>query len=412
MPDRFFPEGFLWGAASSAYQTEGGNEHADWWHWELNGGGTEPSGMACDSWNRWADDIAAAVELGLGVFRMSVEWSRVEPQPGHFDNEAIAHYRQVLEAAKAAGLTTMLVLWHFTNPVWLGRRPWTRMEHVDQFISFTERIVPSLAPHVDLWATVNEANTFAWHGYITGDWPPGRHDAWIDARRVYTCLGQAHIRARRVIRHHVGDSASVGLTHVLAWPHPALQGGGLSALTRWWWALIGNDLFLDQLRGEMDWLGVQYYYDSPCRALGVALDDGDTPRTDMGWRVCPEGLYHVVMTAWRRYGVPVIVTENGIADAADVQRGRFIIDHLAWLHEAIRDGADVRGYLHWSLIDNYEWAHGFAPRFGLVEVDYETFKRRPRKSGYLLGRIARENAIPEGLGSELRYADGTGSLVP
>lgn len=412
MPDRVFPEGFLWGAATSAYQTEGGNDRTDWWRWEQAGGGTEPSGVACDSWNRWQEDIDAAVELGLHVFRISVEWSRVEPESGRFDDDAIEHYAEVLRTARARGLKTMLVLWHFTNPVWLGERPWTSPEHVPRFEEYVRRIAPRLAPHVDFWATINEANTFAWHAYITGDWPTGSRDAWPSAYRVYRNLGQAHVRARNAIKEIAGEDASVGITHVLAWPHPAEKGGRLSALTRWWWSLIGNDFFLDQLRGRMDWLGVQYYYDSPCRTFGVALDDGKTPRTDMGWRIVPEGLYHVVMTAWKRYRVPIIVTENGLADAADVQRGRFILDHLAWLHEAIGDGADVRGYLHWSLLDNYEWAHGFAPRFGLVEVDYETRERTPRKSGRMLGRIARENRVPEGLGAELRYADGTGALGP
>lgn len=412
MPDLVFPDGFMWGASTSAYQIEGGNEHADWWAWELAGGGTEPSGAACDSWSRWRDDIDAAVELGLSVHRISIEWSRIEPEPGVIDEQALACYAEMLAEARARGLSTMVVLWHFTNPRWLGTRPWTEAAHVDAFEQHVLRVVPVLAPHVDHWATINEGNTYAWHGYITGDWPPGLQNAWPSARRVYRFLGDAHLRARAAIKELLGEEASVGLTHVLAWPHPAERGGALSGVTQWWWRLIGNDLFLDRVGAETDWLGVQYYYDSPCRTFGVALDDGDPPRTDMGWRICPEGLYQVVKTAWARYGVPIIVTENGLADAADLQRGRFIIDHLAWVHRAIEEGVDVRGYLHWSLLDNYEWAHGFAPRFGLVEVDYTTFARTPRESGRLFGRIARENRIAEGLGSELRYADGTPSRAP
>lgn len=412
MPDLVFPEGFMWGASTSSYQIEGHNRAADWWHWEAAGGGVEQSGAACDSWNRWREDIELTHSLGLEVYRISVEWSRVEPQRGVFDREAISRYAQMLATAKSRGLTTMLVLWHFTNPAWLGDRPWTRREHVDDFVRYVERVLPELAPHVDHWATLNEANTFAWHGYIVGDWPPGRRDAWHDAYRLYQCLAQGHIRARSAIKEHVGEHASVGITHVLAWPHAAKRNGGLSLPAQMWWKWISEDLFLDQVAHSTDWLGAQYYHDTPCRTFGPALHDGDTPRTDMGWRIVPEGLYRSVVGAWKRYGKPIIITENGLADASDSQRGRFILDHLAWLHRAISEGVDVRGYLHWSLLDNYEWAFGFAPRFGLVEVDFQTFERSPRASAQLLGRIARENRIPDGLGAQLRYSNGAESLAP
>lgn len=412
MTDLVFPDGFLWGAATSSYQVEGGNVGADWSRWEQAGGGIEPCGDACDSWNRWHEDIEAAVALGLGVWRISIEWSRVEPEPGRFDADALARYAEMLRTARQRGLQTMVVLWHFTNPSWLGPLPWTRPEHAQAFLAYTRRVVSAVGPYVDHWATINEANTLAWQGYIAGNWPPQRRGAWHLAHRVYVNLAAAHVAARAAIKESLGDHVEVGVTHLVMWVHPAEQGGRFSWFTRRWWEWIGNELFLDMVGPHIDWLGVQYYHDTPCRPLGVALDDVVAPRTDLGWPVVPEGLYHAVMKVWRRYRVPIVVTENGLADERDVQRGRFIIDHLAWLHQAISDGADVRGYLHWSLLDNYEWTHGFRPRFGLAEVDYETFERRLRRSGRLFGRIARANAVPRGLGADLRYADGTGSLAP
>lgn len=408
-----FPDGFLWGASTSSYQIEGGNSAADWAAWEAQGRVPDRCGRAADSWNRYADDVALAESMGLGVYRISIEWSRVEPEPGRFDDDAVARYAEWLAHAQARGLQTMVVLWHFTNPVWLtANGSWEWDEAPARFESFVRHVVPRLDGYVDWWATINEANTFARHGWLTGEWPPGKRLDYPGGFRVYARLAEAHRRARAAIRELLGESTPVGLTHVVPWTHPAERSGGFSAGCIAFWDWLTTFAFLDKVRGDFEWLGVQYYYDSPCKALHYDIDDGTPPRTDMGWRIAPEGLHAAVMLCWRRYGVPMLVTENGLADAADVQRSRFLLDHLAWLHKAIAEGADVRGYLHWSLLDNFEWAYGFGPRFGLVEVDYETFERRLRPSGELFGEIARTNTLPEGLRPDLRYADGQLSLAP
>ena len=172
----------------------------------------------------------------------------------------------------------------------------------------------------------------------------------------------------------------------------------LSGPAQAYWRWIVADHFLGKVRSSLDWLGVQYYYDSPVRTFRLADEDGTPPRTDMGWRITPEGLYHVVREAYARYGVPIIVSENGLADASDSQRARFLLDHLAWLHRAIDEGADVRGYLHWSMLDNFEWAAGFGPRFGLAEVDYATFERTLRPSAATYGAIASSEPHCRGYG--------------
>lgn len=413
MIDRTFPDGFVWGASTSAHQIEGDNIGSDWWAWEQAGGAIEPSGAACDSWHRWCDDLDIAGELGLDVVRISVEWARVEPEPGYYDESVLVHYAGVLAEARARGLRTMVVLWHFTNPQWLAARgDWVWRDAPDRFARYATVVARHLGELVDYWATVNEVNTYAWRGYILGVWPPGRRSSWLDAAKVMRNLATGHKRARAAIREVLGESTQVGLTHVLAWTHPAEKGGALSLGQRIWWQFLANDLFLDMVASQMDWLGVQYYHDSPTRAFGIADDDGAVPRTDMGWRIVPEGIYQVTMRAWKRYRLPMMITENGLADAEDRQRGRFIVDHLAWLHEAIEEGADVRGYLHWSLIDNFEWAHGFGPRFGLAAVDYTTFERTIRPSARLYADIVRRNGLASEVGQGLVYADGTGSLAP
>lgn len=413
MPDVVFPEGFLWGASTSAHQVEGGNSNNDWWAWEQAGRAKEPSGTAADSWNRYGDDLDIAESMGLTAVRLSVEWSRIEPEPGRFSEEAVAHYAEVLADAKARGLQTMLVLWHFTSPAWLAERGgWTWCEAPVRFADYAAFVASRVGHLVDHWVTVNEANTYVWRGYIRGDWPPGRTSAWPAGYTCYRRLAQAHRLARQRIRAAIGEGTPVGLAHVMAWPHPAEHGGGFSTPMIALWNLLANDLFLDMVASDLDWLGVQYYHDSPAKTFSIANEDGGSPRTDLGWRIVPKGLYEVVMRASRRYRVPIIVTENGLADALDVQRGRFIVDHLAWLAKAIEDGADVRGYLHWSLIDNFEWGEGFGPRFGLCEVDYRTLERHLRPSGALFGRIVACNGVPDGLGRELVYSDGTGPLGP
>ena len=410
-----FPAGFLWGASTSAYQIEGGNTHADWWAWERDGRVAEPSARAADSWNRWSDDLDLAASLGLGIYRISIEWSRVEPEPGRFDEAAIARYAEILAGIRERGMQSMVVLWHFTNPEWLaeGGQPWHDDRSPEAFERYVRRVVPALAAHVDWWATLNEANTYVDHGWMRGDWPPGRTADWAGAMRAYGHLARGHRRAYAAIRELAGPDARVGLTHVMPWAHAAA--GASAALTaphRAFFHWEAANFFLGKVRDELDWLGVQYYYDTPMNLREQVDADGDVPRTDLGWRIYPEGLCGVVREAWKRYRVPILVTENGLADAADAQRGRFIIDHLAWLARAIGEGADVRGYLHWSLIDNFEWAYGFTPRFGLAKVDYATFVRTPRPSAAIYARIARENRIAAGLGRDLRYANGAGPLGP
>lgn len=407
-----FPDGFLWGASTSAYQIEGGALDTDWTEWE-RAGKAPSSGRAADSWNRWRDDLDIVSELGLGIYRISIEWARVEPRHGCFDEAAFGRYLEILTGARARGIKTMVTLWHFTNPSWFTRRGgWDSKEAPSLFGAYARAVAERMGDAVDFWATVNEADTYIAQGYIRGVWPPGRRFSWGRGWRAYMRLAEAHRRADAAIKEVCGPAASVGLTHAFTWARPTGRGGVLLGFVARAWNYLANDAFINATYASLDWLGVQYYLTVPVRLFGAGTHGHGVPKTDMEWPIVPRGLYEVVMRTWRRYRVPMIVTENGLADADDAQRARFILDHLAWLHRAVERGADVRGYLHWSLIDNYEWSFGHDMRFGLAAVDLRTRDRLIRPSARVYAEVARENALPDPLRPELRYSNGTESLAP
>jgi len=389
-----FPQGFAWGASTSAHQVEGGNTLNDWWRFEQQRRVPEASGVACDQFNRYEQDFDLAVELGHSAHRLSIEWSRIEPRSGVFDSDAIGHYVSVLQALKARGLASFVTLHHFTNPVWFADEGgWTSSRAPERFERYVQRIVEPLAPHVDFWMTINEPTAVSFAGHLFGEWPPARRMDIAGAYRQLDSMAEAHLRAAQVIRRHVPD-AQVGFANLL-------MNWRLADPRSWWQQRVmrfaddfANHRFCDQVRESLDFIGVQYYHTLRVgwRPYGPGHLVG-TQKTDMGWDIVPEGLAAVVSACWERYGIPMYVTENGLADASDSLRAQFIRDHLKALAGAMADGADVRGYLHWSLLDNFEWALGYAPRFGLVEVDFETQVRTPRPSAYLYRDIIRDNGF-------------------
>jgi len=392
-----FPDGFLWGAATSAHQIEGGNVNNDWWRAEEAGLLPHRSGNANDSWNRWAEDIELLQQIGLNAYRLSIEWARVEPEPGRFDQPALDVYRRQLEGLKHAGIEPMVTLHHFTNPRWLADRGGWRNPDVGPLLAnYTDRVARQMGDLVKWWITINEPSILGLKGYIEGSWPPHRP---MDLRGYVQLMHHAargHILARRAVRAQRAD-AMVSMAFAL-WPMQAL---------RWWspidqaMARFGDWLWqgrvLSRALSALDWIGVNYYsrnvvgWPWPTRVLNSAN------RTDFGWEIYPQGLYDVLRRVGR-YGKPVVITENGIADADDDQRPAYILAHVRQLHRAISDGVDLRGYMHWSLLDNFEWAEGYEQRFGLA-----TRERLLRPSAQTYGKIARANALDPGDTSGLAF---------
>jgi beta-glucosidase len=389
-----FPDAFVWGAATAAHQIEGGNWNNDWWAWEHtpHSGCVEPSGDACDSWNRWHEDVALCQQLGLDSYRFSIEWSRIEPERGEFSTAALDHYRRIGEALLERGIEPIVTFHHFTSPRWLAEQGgWAEPSAVDAFARFSERAARALAPVLRKACTINEPNIVALHGFQTGVFPPGQRDR--DARRrVSDHFGRAHRKAADAIRGAAPD-VPVGLTLSMTDYHAV--DGGESRRDQVRWAM--EDMFLDMTEGD-DFLGVQTYTRERVGPDGHAGPEAGVPVLAMGYELWPQALEACLRRAWDYTDgdLPLLVTENGIGTDDDEQRIAYVSEALAGVLRCLADGLDIRGYTYWSLLDNFEWAYGYGPRFGLVDVDRTTFERQPKPSAQWLSAVAAANALPPG----------------
>ena len=393
-----FPPGFLWGAATSAHQTEGQNRNSDWWQSEEAGLVPHRSGDACQSWARWPDDVQLVRDLGLNAYRLSVEWARIEPEPGVFDQAALDHYRRIVEAVRAAGLEPIVTLHHFTNPAWLGEAGgWRNPAVVPRFAAYTDRVSRRLGDLVQWWVTINEPTVFALFGHMTGAWPPHRRNDFGGFLRHVRHALAAHRAARRVLRDHSAQALASMALHLN--PIDPIRYGDLTDhFAVWLYDWLWQGRILRASAADLDWVGVNYYFRVlvrwdvlPWRLFG-APEMGPHQKTEYGWEIYPKGLYRVLKRVGR-LGKPVIVTENGIADADDDQRARYLVAHLRQAHRALAEGVDLRGYIHWSLLDNFEWSEGFTKRFGLAAVDAATQERTLRASAHVYREIAESNAV-------------------
>lgn len=397
-----FPKGFLWGASTSSHQVEGGT-HNQWSEWEASparlaalereglvakhGRENFISGTAADHFHRYREDFRLARELGHNATRISIEWSRVEPDEGRFDDEAIAHYRDVIAEIRRNGMEPFVTLWHWTVPVWFAEKgAFEKARNIPYFIRFAERMAAAL-PEVRFWITLNEPEIYSGWSYALGLWPPQKKNVF-SAVGVHRNLIRAHRAAYPAIKKILPD-AQVGVAKPLTW-FEAWRGRLWNRLMKAFADRTWNLYFLEHIRDMQDFVGVNHY--SHNRIDGWFNRNGNERVSDLGWELYPEAIYHVLMMA-KRYGKPIYITENGLADAADAERPWFLRESLRSVHRAIADGADVRGYLHWSLLDNFEWAYGFWPRFGLVAVNYATQARSPRPSASLYGKICGENGF-------------------
>ena len=420
MPESvIFPAGFLWGAATSAHQVEGDNRHNDWWAWEQAGKAREQSGTACDHYARFAEDFDLAKALHHNAHRFSIEWSRIEPEPEQWETSALEHYRQVVDALRARDLEPIVTLFHFTSPQWFSERGgWCHPQAGAWFARYVERVLEAIGPSVRYWITFNEPMIYLYQGYVAGVWPPGER-SWRTTWRALAGMLRAHRSAYWLIHQRLDDGARppiVGFAKNMVVFAPCDPRSLRDRLARWARHRIFNDFVLAAFRrGRIGWwpgrrrcldiIGLNYYtrdfvhfagwvggrlFGQVCSVMHHR-DVGE--RNMLGWEIYPEGI-HRCLRNLARYRLPILVTENGICTADDAQRWRFIRGHLAQVARAMREGASVVGYLHWSLMDNFEWHEGFGPRFGLVEVDYATQARRVRPSAERFAQVCRTGRLP------------------
>jgi beta-glucosidase len=388
-----FPEGFVWGVATAAHQIEGGNFNNDWWVWEHDpaSGCAEPSGDACDSYNRWDQDVDLVAGLGLGAYRFSLEWSRIEPAPGEYSTAALAHYRRMCEACRERGVEPVVTFHHFSLPRWMADRGgWENADAPERFAGFVVKAGAHLGDVIGHACTINEPNVIGVTGYTLGEFPPGVKDDLTRHLAVNDALVRAHRLAVDALRAGPGRFP-VGIT--LSMAELVAEEGGDSVRDAA--EEILENGFLRATTGD-DFVGVQCYTRIHFGPHGKAADDPTVAQTQMGYEYWPQVVEHTVRRAAKYTGIPVIVTENGIATDDDTQRIRYMADALRGVRRCLDEGIDVRGYFVWSLMDNFEWAHGYRPKFGLCAVDRDTFERRPKPSARWFGAVARANSLEAG----------------
>lgn len=419
-----FPTNFVWGAAVSSHQVEGNNTNNQWWEFEQQPGAIwhgDKSELACDWWRSAERDFDLMQQFGVRALRLSVEWSRIEPQPGEFDHRALDRYREMLSALHARGIAPTVCFHHFTNPLWLqARGAWEQGECAERFASYVRVACGALHDLCDTWLTINEPIVYVQQSYNIGIWPPRKRNMVL-AMAVYRNLLFGHAAAYHTI-HEIQPDARVGnatATRAFRGERPG------NALDRWaagFYRYMSDGLWLGaladghlrpplgvggyhaQIKNTFDFIGVNYYSrdlvrftPNPLKLFGERKFPANVDLSDSGrggpysW-YAPDGLYDSLL-AMAKLGKPIYVTENGLPDKDDDQRPRWLLGHLHAVQRAIVAGADVRGYYHWTFADNFEWSEGWGLRFGLVEVDPTTQERRPRPSAYLYRSLAEANAI-------------------
>jgi beta-glucosidase len=388
---RAFPKGFTWGTATAAHQIEGGNVNNDWWAFEHQAGSpcSEPSGDACDSWERWEEDADLVARLGLDNYRFSVEWSRVEPADGEISRAALAHYRRQCLGLKERGIDPVVTFHHFTTPLWLtAKGGWENGVAVERFTRFCRVVAEELGDVMSRACTINEPNIVTTMGWHAGMFPPGKTDVEL-SRRVAAHFVDAHRQAVEAIRT-AAPGVPVGLTLSMTDYQPAPGGAEKLESIRH----HAEDVFLDATKSD-DFLGVQTYTRQLIGPKGWAGYEEGVPVLDMGYEFYPASLGNCLRRAWDYTGgsLPLLVTENGIGTTDDEQRIDYVRQALSGVLDAIDDGIDVRGYTYWSLLDNFEWALGYRPRFGIVGVDRTNFARRTKQSAEWLASVAAANAL-------------------
>lgn len=404
---------FFFGAATASHQVEGGTRN-DWSEWEKKNAarlaatarqsppaGGWPSyilqrypnplqeknyisGEACDSYHRFREDFDIAKSLGHTAHRFSIEWSRIEPEEGIFDGAEIAHYRAVVRALRERGIEPFITLWHWTLPVWLAKKGGVlNPEFPEYFREYAQKVVEALGEDVTFWITINEPEINSSNAYLKRRWPPQERNLLLHWRSMRNRV-RAHLAVYKAMKK-ISPRAEVGLSVNQIYFESAggLVNDFLARCADYFW----NFYFLNRVASCFDFIGVNYYFHNRVR-YGFNKNENKMV-SDMEWEIYPEGLYRVLINL-KKYGRPIYVTENGIADARDAVRERFIKEHLQWMRKAMDEGADVRGYFHWSLLDNFEWDNGFWPRFGLVEVDYRTLARKIRPSAFAYKRFIKE----------------------
>lgn len=406
-----FPKGFMWGASTSAHQVEGGN-HNQWTVWELENAshlaktaaerlahvpvwedikhqaqhpGNYISGDGVDHYNRYEEDFDILSKLNLNSFRFGIEWSRLEPEEGQWDEKEIEHYRRYIKQLRKRGIEPVINIWHWTNPLWFERRgAFKHRANIKYFARFIRKVSQEYGRDLKHIIVLNEPNVYSAFGYLVPDvasqspWPPGEKNI-ISFARVSWNLIRAHRQAYKILKGqhpHLQIGTAVQLANIQAQDPHDFTDELSTKIMRYFW----NWWFLKRINRYQDFVGINYYFTDYYDGL-LQRKSPQVPVSDMGWYMEPEGLFPILMRAWAHFKKPIIITESGVADDKDQFRRWWLEESIVAMERAISEGVDLRGYFYWSLIDNFEWAMGWWPHFGLVSVDrHHGMKRKVRDS--------------------------------
>ena len=416
-----FPRGFLWGTATSSHQVEGNNANNNWWAWESEPGrivAGHKSGLACDWWGgRWREDFDRAAESGQNAHRLSVEWSRIQPTPDAWDESALDRYREIVQQLVERGLTPLVTLHHFSDPLWITELgSWENEAIVGYFEIYVTKVVEALQEYVNLWVTINEPNVLAVSAYLLGDFPPGKKSLFV-TQRVMGNMVKAHAAAYHAI-HKIQTTARVGLAVNYRGFVPARNWSPLDHLAANLQSNQFNDFFpkacssgvlpypirfkrVPQAKNTQDFLGINYYTRElvafnllhASELFGRRHFPPDAELSESGDIANqPQGLFEAIKWGLQ-FNLPIIITENGVDDSEDRLRPRYLIQHLHQVWRAVNFNFPVKGFFHWTLVDNFEWERGWTQRFGLWELDVETQARSKRPSADMYAEICHENGI-------------------
>ncbi len=391
----------MWGASTASHQVEGGT-YNQWTVWELahakqlaksaeqrlkhlspvwddiKDQAEDPanyvSGKGVDHYNRYAEDFSLLQKLNLNSIRFGIEWSRIEPKEGQWDEAAIRHYHDYIKELHRRGIEPMLNIWHWTMPTWFANKGgFKKGANLRYWRRFVQKVAEEYGKDISYALTLNEPNVYATFGYVTAEWPPQEKNYW-SATLVVLHQVRAHKQAYKILKQE-NPQLQVGIAMQLAniqakRPHNMFDEMSTKFMRYAW-----NWWFLRRIRKYQDFVGVNYYFSDYYSGL-LKRQNPRVPLNDLGWYMEPEGLYPLLLRAWIHYKKPIIVTENGVADTHDEYRRWWIEESIVAMERAISEGVDLRGYFHWALLDNFEWAYGWWPKFGLVNVDREQDMKR------------------------------------
>ncbi len=404
---------FIFGTATASHQIEGNNKFNDWWDAEKTNKLEFKSGKACDHWNRYKEDIELMDKLNYDTYRFSLEWSRIFPREGKINKNALERYQEIIDLLNQKDITPMVTLHHFTLPKWFTEKGgFAKDDNLIYWRAYVNTVKEYIS-NIDFFCTINEPMVYVMGSYMDAEWPPFK-SSLIKAGRVEKNLLEAHD-----IAYNQLEDKTVGIVKHYPYIRPKTKSKrDIKAAKKA--DNIFNWYFMDAIwsgtlktplksysvtKTDTDFIGLNYYtlheashsWNPFKLFLKTKLGDVGNRKTLMDWSVYPKGIYKGIKNIQDRYDRPIYVTENGIATNDDEWRIEYILKHLKQIHKAREEGYDVRGYMYWSLMDNFEWAEGFEPRFGLLDVNFNTCERTIRESAKVYGKIAEKGGIPEKL---------------